>query len=171
MPSIERRLARFIANDQIVVEDVWKEFIAQVLPFWRDQKLRFVLDMTPFNDDATSIYVGLLVHSRLLPVAWCTMPAKTKWQEGQWSIVERLLDAIIPYLGKAECTLIADRGLVGAPLVKICKARGLHYLLRLRKVDICSRQLVGVTCLYRLSLFSFHCNTYMCSSLQALLYI
>jgi hypothetical protein len=126
MPSIERRLARFIANDHIVVEDVWKQFIAQVLPFWRDHKLRFVLDMTPFNADATSIYVGLLVHARLLPVAWCTMPAKTKWQEGQWSIVERLLDAIIPYLGKAECTLIADRGLVGAPLVKICQARGWH---------------------------------------------
>jgi len=146
MPSIERRLARFIANDHIVVEDVWKQFIAQVLPFWRDQKLRFVLDMTPFNDDATIIYVGLLVHSRLLPVAWCTMPAKTKWQEGQWSIVERLLDAIIPYLGKAECTLIADRGLVGAPLVKICQARGWHYLLRVRKADTCRRKMGGAFC-------------------------
>ncbi|GHO82690.1 hypothetical protein [Dictyobacter formicarum] len=106
MPSIERRLARFIANDRIEVHETWKQFVAHILPFWSEKKLRFVLDMTPFNDDATIVYVGLLVHSRLLPVAWSTMPAKTKWQEGQWSIVERLLDVIIPHLGKAECTLI-----------------------------------------------------------------
>jgi len=27
MPSIERRLARFIANQRIVVSDVWKQFL------------------------------------------------------------------------------------------------------------------------------------------------
>ena len=124
MPSSERRLARFIANDHLVVQDVWNQFIAQVFPFWRDHKLRVVLDRTPFNDDAPRISVGSLIHARLLPVAWCTMPAKIKWQEGQWSLVERLLDALIPYLGKAECPLIADRGLVGAPVVKIGQARG-----------------------------------------------
>src|SRR5215467_9681654 len=99
-----RRLARFIANDRLVVQDTWKQFVAHVFPFWRDKELRFVLDGPPFNDEAVIIYLGLLVHSRLLPVAWCTMPAQTKWQEGQWSIVERLLDGIIPHLGKAECT-------------------------------------------------------------------
>ena len=104
MPSIERRLARFIANSRIEVEAVWMQFVAQVLPFWRDKPLRFVLDMTPFNEHATVIYVGLLVHSRLLPVAWCTMPGQTTWPMSQWRIVERLLDGIIPYLGKAECT-------------------------------------------------------------------
>jgi Transposase DDE domain len=146
MPSIERRLARFIANDRIVVEDVWKQFVAQVLPFWRDKKLRLVLDLTPFNDTATIVYVGLLVHSRLLPVAWCTMPAKTKWPEGQWSIVERLLDAIIPYVGKAQCTLIADRGLAGAPLVRICRQRGWHYLLRVCQEHTCRRKLGRTFC-------------------------
>ena len=104
MPSIERRLARFIADERNEVQATWKQFMAHVLPFWRDKKRSFVLDLTPFNDEATIVYLGLLVHSRLLPVAWWTMPAQTKWQEGQWSIVERLLDAIIPYLGQAECT-------------------------------------------------------------------
>jgi hypothetical protein len=141
MPSIERRLARFLANERIEVSEVWKHFVAQVLAFWRDQKLRFVLDLTPFNDEAVIIYIGFLLHSRVLPVAWCTMPAQSKWQERQWAIVERLLDGIIPYLGKAECTLIADRGLAGAPLVKICQKRGWHYLLRVRKSDTCRRQM------------------------------
>lgn len=59
MTSIERRLARFVANDRIVVAFVWKQFLAQVLPYFRGQKLRFVLDATPFQDEMTIVYLGL----------------------------------------------------------------------------------------------------------------
>jgi hypothetical protein len=104
MTSIERRLARFIANDRVVVSKVWKQFLASVLPFWQGKPMRFVLDATPFRDDATIVYVGLLVHSRVLPVAWAVMPAKEKWEEKQWSIVEWLLDQVIAQVGQADCT-------------------------------------------------------------------
>src|SRR6266581_6588350 len=98
MTSIERRLARFIANERIVVPQVWKLFLAQVLAPFRGQKLYFVLDLTPFQDELSIVYIGLLVHSRVLPVAWAVMPAKTKWDEGQWEIVGRLLDQITVHL-------------------------------------------------------------------------
>ena len=84
MSSIERRLARFIANERLVVPVIWKLFLAQVLAPFRGQQLYFVLDNTPFRDDLTIVYLGLLVHSRVLPVAWAVMPAQTKWDEGQW---------------------------------------------------------------------------------------
>jgi hypothetical protein len=32
------------------VTAVWKQFLTQVLPYFRDKPLRFVLDMTPFNE-------------------------------------------------------------------------------------------------------------------------
>jgi len=83
MTSIERRLARFIGNSRIVVPLIWKLFVAQVLAPLRGQQLHFVLDNTPFRDDLTIVYLGLLVHSRVLPVAWTVMPAQTKWDEGQ----------------------------------------------------------------------------------------
>jgi hypothetical protein len=35
MPSVERRLARFIANRRIVVSEGWKQFLEQVLPYWQ----------------------------------------------------------------------------------------------------------------------------------------
>ena len=89
MTSIERRLARFIANKRIVVSLIWKLFLAQVLTPFRGQHLYFVLDNTPFRDDLTMVYLGLLVHSRVLPVAWAVMPAQTTWDEGQWKIVGR----------------------------------------------------------------------------------
>ncbi len=141
MTSIERRLARFIANDRVVVTKIWDDFLSQVLVFWRGKSLRFVLDGTPLRDDATIVYLGLLVHSRVLPVAWTVMPAQEKWEEQQWSIVARLLDRIIPHLAGADCTLLADRGLAGFPLVKICRDRKFHYLLRVCKAQTCQRKM------------------------------
>jgi len=82
MPSIERRLARFVANPRIDVETVWEAFIQSVLAFWKGKALTFVLDCTPYRADATIVYLGLLVHSRVLPVAWAVMPGQEKWEEG-----------------------------------------------------------------------------------------
>jgi Transposase DDE domain len=141
MTSIERRLARFIANDRVVVRTIWEDFMSQVLPFWQGKPVRFVLDCTTLRGDATIVYVGLLVHSRLLPVAWAVMPKQEKWEEKQWSIVARLLDQLMPHLQGADCTLIADRGLAGFPLVKICRERNWHYLLRVSKEHTCQRKM------------------------------
>lgn len=139
MPSIERRLARFVANDRIHVTPIWTQFLSQVLPFWRGQRVLLVLDCTPFDERATIVYVGLLVHSRVLPLAWRVMPAQEKWPQGQWEIVNSLLDQISPHLQDTDCTLLADRGLVGWPLVQLCRERHWHYLLRVRREHTCRR--------------------------------
>lgn len=139
MPSIERRLARFVANKSVVVTQIWDQFLEQILTFWRDQRLLFVLDGTPCGEHATIIYLGLLVHSRVLPVAWCVMPGQSEWEQRQWDLVAGLLDRVRPYLGQAECTLIADRGLAGFPLVQICQQRQWHYLIRVCKEHTCRR--------------------------------
>lgn len=141
MTSSERRLARFIANDRVVVTKIWADFLAEVLPFWHGKPMRFVLDCTPFRADATIVYLGLVVHSRVLPVAWAVLPGQDKWEEAQWTIVARLLDRVIPHLKEADCTLIADRGLTGFPLVKICRDRGWQYLLRVCKEHTCQRKM------------------------------
>lgn len=139
MPSIERRLARFVANDRVQVTSVWSHFLSQVLPFWRERRIFLVFDCTPFDDRATILYLGLLVHSRVLPLAWQVLPAQQKWPEGQWTVVARLFEQIAAYLGQAECMVLADRGLVGWPLVQLCRARHWHYLLRVRKEHTCRR--------------------------------
>jgi len=134
MPSIERRLARFVANPRIEVEVIWEQFIGHILRFWKGKAISIVLDCTPFRDDATIVYLGLLVQSRVLPVAWAVMPGQEKWEEGQWSVVARLLDLVQRCVGReADCTLVADRGLAGFALVKMCQDRGWHYLFRISR--------------------------------------
>src|SRR5947209_11355790 len=73
MSSIQRRLERFVANEQVEVNAVWETFLGQVLPYWKGQKLTFVLDCTPYNAQFTIVYVGLLVYSRVFPLAWVVM--------------------------------------------------------------------------------------------------
>ena len=136
MPSIERRLARFVANDRIHVSPVWNTFLTHVLPFWRERRVFLVLDCTPFDDRATIVYVGLLVHSRVLPLAWQVMPAQEHWPEGQWVVVKRLLGQIAPHVVDADCPLMADRGLVGWPLVQLCQEYRWHSSLRECAVSI-----------------------------------
>src|SRR5258708_26639129 len=53
MTSIERRLARFVANDRVVVRKIWEDFLSHVLPFWHGKPLRLVLDCTPIPCHAT----------------------------------------------------------------------------------------------------------------------
>jgi hypothetical protein len=139
MSSIERRLARFIANERIVVPVIWKLFLEQVLAPFRGQQLSFVLDNTPFRGDLTIVSLGLLVHSRVLPMAWAVMPAQSTGDEGQWDIVGHLLDRVCVHLPDTCCTLMADRGLAGMPLVKLCTSRGWHYLLRVCAEHTCRR--------------------------------
>ena len=71
------------------------------------------------------------------------MPGQEAWDEGQWDLVAAMLDEIGEHLGNAECTLIADRGLSGMPLVKLCRDRQWHYLLRIAKEHTFRRRLTG----------------------------
>ena len=143
MPSIERRLERFVGNSRISVPTIWKLFLAQVLVYFRDKHLMLVLDCTPIDDRACIVYVGLLAHSRVLPLAWRVMPGQEHWEERQWDLVAAMLDEIGEQVGAAECTLIADRGLSGMPLVKLCTQRHWHYLLRIAKEHTFRRRLPG----------------------------
>ncbi len=143
MPSIERRFARFVANERLIVPTIWKHFVAQVLAYFRDKRLFFVLDCTPIDERTCIVYVGLLVHSRVMPVAWRVMPAQEQWSEGQWDLLAAMLEEVSQHLGAAECTLRADRGLSGMPLVKLCTQRHWHDLLRIAKEHTFRRRLAG----------------------------
>lgn len=141
MRSHERRFARFVANERLVVKNVWKQFLAQVLPYWHGKRIYLILDCTPCGDRAIIVYLGLLAHSRVLPLAWRVMPLQESWDEKQWKLVGAMFDEVQAQLVSADCTLLADRGLSGMPLVRLCRDRCWHYLLRICKEHTVRRKL------------------------------
>lgn len=149
--SIERRLQRFVDNERVPVEAVWEQFLAEVLPFWRGKEVTLVLDLTPFEEYAQVVYVGLLQQARALPLAWKVMPGQQEWEVGQWEIVSRLFERVARLLGEADCTVIADRGLSCLKLIELCQAHGWHYVLRIKQEEFLQRKRYGhfqdwVTC-------------------------
>jgi hypothetical protein len=117
LPSVERRLARWLANPRLAVEPIWQACLPVLLRAWRAQvhSARVVLDATPVAERAVVLYVGLWVHGRVLPLAWEVLPGQTAWPQEQWTVVARLLAQVRPYLEGLATTLLADRGLVGHP--------------------------------------------------------
>ena len=142
-PSIERRLERFLSNERIEVEAIWDHFLAQVLPSFGQQALTLILDITPFEEHAQVIYLGLLQQSRVLPLAWKVMPGQEEWEQGQWEIVAALFERVARGLGQADCTLIADRGLSCLRLIQLCQAQGWHYVLRIKQDEYAQRKRYG----------------------------
>jgi hypothetical protein len=143
VPSIERRLQRFLSNEHIEVEDIWEQFLAQVMPYWQNQPITLILDITPFEEHAQVVYVGLLQQSRVLPLAWKVMPGQQEWERGQWEIVAALFEHVARALGEADCTLIADRGLSCLTLIQLCQAHGWHYVLRIKQAEYAQRKRYG----------------------------
>jgi hypothetical protein len=99
MSSIERRLARFLANERIVVPLIWKLFLEQVLTPFRGQQLYFVLDNSHFRDELKIVYLGLLVHSRVY-IAGCKR--KTGWVRTSRSNSSREESAVTFKYGKTK---------------------------------------------------------------------
>ena len=77
--SIERRLERFLSNDRIKTEKIWDELLVQILPYFLQNPIQLVIDLTPYEEHAQVIYIGLLQHSRVLPLAWKVMPGQETW--------------------------------------------------------------------------------------------
>ena len=139
MPSIERRLQRLIENERIDPLTCWQAFLAQILPFWHNKEVILVLDCTPYCDDFTIVYLGLMVHRRVLPLAWKIMPQQTEWEQGQWELVRELFAQVAPFFPAANCTLLADRGLSCLELIRICQQVQWHYLLRISQEHLVRR--------------------------------
>ena len=128
--SYERQMQRLIDNEDINVTEWWNQFLQHTLPYWDTRNATLVLDCTPYNDAFTIVFVGILVQKRLLPLAWEIMPQSEKWEEGQWSIVDRLFCQVSQFLHSKNVTVLADRGLTALPLIRLCERYHWHYVRR-----------------------------------------
>jgi hypothetical protein len=88
LPSLERRLSRWLANPRVAVQRIWPACLPALLGAWRQtgprtsRTARKVLDATPLADRAVVLSVGRWRHGRVLPLAWEVLPGQRAWQEG-----------------------------------------------------------------------------------------
>jgi Transposase DDE domain len=136
-PSIERRLERFLSNARINPEEVWKSFLETVIPSFQKEPIQLVIDLTNYEEHAQVIYIGIIQHSRVLPLVWKVMPGQEKWDQGLWDTIEELFKRLQPYLEKTDCTVIGDSAFGCFPMVNLCQKYGWHYLFRICAQHTC----------------------------------
>ncbi len=137
--SIERRLERFLSNPRIDTEQTWNDFLGQIMPYFRHEPMRLVIDLTSYEEHAQVIYIGLLQSSRVLPLVWKVMPGQTKWDQGLWDCIDQLCERLAPHLGEVDCTLLGDSAFGCYPMVTLCEKYGWHYLFRICGEHTCQR--------------------------------
>ena len=129
--SVVRRLRRWLANPRVAVGRLWPALLAPLLAGWAGRDLLLVLDPTPLDDRLSLCLLGLIVHKRILPVAWHPLPMAERWPASLAIVLRHLTDRLQPLLPPdARVTLLADRGLTGAALIDRCQALGWHFVLR-----------------------------------------
>lgn len=138
--SIERRLERFLSNPRIAVKEAWEELLIQVMPFFRTGPMRVIIDVTPYEEHAQVIYVGILQHSRVLPLVWKVMPGQRKWDQGFWECIGELFERLVPHIGSADCTIIGDSAFGCFPMIQLGQQYHWHYLFRIAGQHTCQRR-------------------------------
>ena len=132
VPSTERRLSRFLANPAVGVATLWQPLLPALLAPWAGQDLTLVFDPTPLGTRWTVLWVGIVCHRRVLPLAWQLVPQQTDWPDTLGPLLTPLLDQIAAALPDGcQVTLLADRGVSGPTVLDAAQARGWHVVLRL----------------------------------------
>jgi hypothetical protein len=132
VPSTERRLRRFLANPAVSVETLWQPLLPYLLGRWAGQEVVLVFDPTPHRGDWTVLWVGIVVHRRVLPLSWRLVPQQESWPERLETLLPALLVPIAAALPPGcQVTLLGDRGVAGPTLIDAAQALGWDVLMRL----------------------------------------
>lgn len=132
VPSTERRLRRFLANPAVTVAALWRPLLPWLLAGWAGQEALLVFDPTPYRADWTVLWIGIVVHHRVLPLTWRVVPQQQPWPEKLATLLPALLAPIAAALPPGcQVTLLGDRGVSGPTLLDAAQRLGWAALLRL----------------------------------------
>jgi hypothetical protein len=132
VPSTERRLRRFLANPAVTAATIWHPLLPHLLRRWAGQEVVLVFDPTPYRADWTVLWVGIVVHRRVLPLSWHIVPQQASWPATLKTLLPALLDPIAAALPPGcTVTLLGDRGVAGPTLIDAAQERGWDVVVRL----------------------------------------
>jgi hypothetical protein len=130
--STERRLRRFLANRFVTAAALWEPLLPALLRAWASREVTLVFDPTPLGTRWTVLWIGIVVHRRVLPLAWTLVPQQESWPEKLDGLLPPLLRAIAAALPPGcQVTLLGDRGVAGPTLVDTARDLGWDVVVRL----------------------------------------
>lgn len=132
IPSRERRLQRFLANERVGVATLWQPLLPHLLAGWTGHPITLVFDPTPYGTLGTILWIGIVQHQRVLPLAWRHVPQQTPWPDKLPVLLAEMLAPVAAAIPTGSpVTLVADRGVSGPGLFDLARNLGWDVVLRL----------------------------------------
>jgi hypothetical protein len=133
--SLERRFQRWLANERLCMEVLFRLWIGWVVKLWGQAPMLILVDETKLSDHLSVMMVSLAYQKSAIPLLWCAYHAEDYPEEGQVGIVKRLLEQlrqVVPV--GVEMLVMADRGIGTSPdLIRILEGLGYDYLMRIQR--------------------------------------
>lgn len=138
VPSTERRLRRFLANPAVDQATLWWPLLPVLLARWAGREVTLVFDPTPYRGDFTVLWVGIVLHRRVLPLSWRIVPQQDPWPARLATLLPQLLAPIAAALPPGcQVTLVGDAGLSGPGFLDTTRELGWDVVLR---VNVSAKQ-------------------------------
>jgi hypothetical protein len=136
--SAERRLRRFIANENVSLADFTQAWTRWIIEGLETDKVVLLVDETKLDDRLGTMMVGVAFEGRCIPLAWQCYRANSRKdypQQGQVALIEALLYQVQQGISEGrEVLVLADRGIGTSPaLCQKIDAMGWRYLFRITK--------------------------------------
>lgn len=132
--SMERRLQRWLANDRVVMSEIFKWWITWMVSLWGKAGLLILVDETKLSDHVAVMMVGVAYQGSAIPLIWRAYSVMDYPEEGQVALMNELLNQLHDLLPPEQpALLLADRGLGTSPTwQEHLSNTGWHYLLRVQ---------------------------------------
>lgn len=107
VPSVIRQLNRFIQNEKVEVESLYRSFAEELIEEHKGKRIKVAMDGSLIGRGCVVLMAGLVQNNRLLPLCWKVYPGG-KGHLGAERHIE-VLQMLLSLVGrKARLTLLGD---------------------------------------------------------------
>lgn len=129
--SKERQFSRWLHNEKVKVNEIYRELASLAFIDWTGQALELALDTTLLWNQYAVVRVSVLYRGRALPLAWVVLKQKSATVAfAHYEPVLREAAKLLPL--HCQVTLLADRGFTDVNLMSLAVELGWHFVIRLK---------------------------------------
>jgi hypothetical protein len=127
--SKARQLSRWLHNEKIEPNQVYRNLISAALVAWQSEWLEVALDTSVLWDRFVLVRISALYRGRALPLGWMVLEQKSA--SVSFATYGQLLRSVAGLLPlSTKVVLLADRGFLDVQLMQLAVELGWHFTLR-----------------------------------------
>lgn len=129
LPSITRRLERFVDNEKVQPERYFAPFVYAMIAALGNETAYLIIDCTKVGSKCRSLFIGLAYHNTVLPIVWKSYKGKKGHLKGDQH--RQLLKQVERYVRHCRrVVLLGDAEFSNAQVIKQCCSKPWDFVLR-----------------------------------------